>query len=100
MPAWLVAKLIFAHHAQADGEMVPALDLRCGCRLSCAPHLTFDDLVRRLNASRRGESLLPQACESVSEASGADWRYIRINQTEFDSPQANTLGKLIDGLQS
>jgi type III restriction enzyme len=39
-------------------------------------------------------------CERVSEASGADWRYIRINQTEFDSPQANTVGELIDGLQS
>jgi type III restriction enzyme len=38
-------------------------------------------------------------CERVSEAGGADWRYIRVNQTEFDSPRANALEDLIDGLQ-
>jgi type III restriction enzyme len=35
-------------------------------------------------------------CERVSEASGADWRYMRVNQTEFDSSGANALGNLID----
>ena len=37
-------------------------------------------------------------CECVSEASGADWRYMRVNQTEFDSSRANALGNLIDDL--
>jgi len=37
-------------------------------------------------------------CECVSEASGADWRYMRVNQTGFDSARANTLGNLIDEL--
>jgi type III restriction enzyme len=35
-------------------------------------------------------------CERVSEASGADWRYMRVNQIEFDSSGANALGNLAD----
>ena len=34
-------------------------------------------------------------CERVTEATGADWRYIRVNQTEFDSSGANALGDLV-----
>jgi type III restriction enzyme len=37
-------------------------------------------------------------CERVSEASGENWRYRRVNQAEFDSPGANALGNLIDNL--
>jgi type III restriction enzyme len=34
-------------------------------------------------------------CERISEASGVDWRYGRINQIEFDSSGANALASLI-----
>ena len=34
-------------------------------------------------------------CERVSEATGATWRYVRINQTEFDTRRAKTLGDLV-----
>jgi type III restriction enzyme len=34
-------------------------------------------------------------CERISEATGADWRYMRVNQTEFDSSGANVLGNLV-----
>jgi type III restriction enzyme len=34
-------------------------------------------------------------CERVSEASGADWRYMRVNQTEFDSLGAYALENLV-----
>jgi type III restriction enzyme len=37
-------------------------------------------------------------CERVSAATGDDWRYVRVNQTEFESRNAKTLGKLIDDL--
>lgn len=36
-------------------------------------------------------------CERVSEATGAEWRYMRVNQTEFDSSRATALGDLVDG---
>jgi type III restriction enzyme len=39
-------------------------------------------------------------CERVSEASGSDWRYTRVNQMEFDSSGVNALGNLVDNLQS
>ena len=37
-------------------------------------------------------------CERVSEASGADWRYVRVNQTGFDVLGAKTLGTLVGDL--
>lgn len=36
-------------------------------------------------------------CERVSAATGAVWRYVRINQTEFDARGAGALGDLVDG---
>ena len=36
-------------------------------------------------------------CERISAATGAAWRYERINQTDFDSRAASTLGDLVDG---
>lgn len=36
-------------------------------------------------------------CERVSAATGVTWRYVRINQTEFDARGASTLGDLVDG---
>ena len=35
--------------------------------------------------------------EAVSEATGAEWRYMRVNQTEFDSSGATALADLADG---
>jgi type III restriction enzyme len=46
------------------------------------------------------DEAISEWCERVSEASGADWRYIRVNQTEFDSPGVNALENLIDDLCS
>ena len=37
-------------------------------------------------------------CARVSAATGAVWRYVRINQTEFDSRGANNLGDLLDDM--
>ena len=37
-------------------------------------------------------------CERISEATRADWRYMRVNQTQFDTPGANALGNLVDDL--
>ena len=34
-------------------------------------------------------------CERISEATGAAWRYMRVNQAEFDSTSANALGNLV-----
>ena len=36
-------------------------------------------------------------CDRVSAATGAAWRYARINQTEFESRAASALGDLVDG---
>jgi len=36
-------------------------------------------------------------CARVSEATGATWRYARINQTDFESRAASALGDLVDG---
>jgi type III restriction enzyme len=41
------------------------------------------------------DEALREWCERISEATGADWRYMRVNQTEFDSPGANALENLI-----
>jgi len=38
-------------------------------------------------------------CERISEATGADWRYMRVNQSEFN-PGTNALADLIDDLWS
>ena len=35
-------------------------------------------------------------CERVSAATGAAWRYVRVNQTDFDARNANSLSDLID----
>jgi len=35
-------------------------------------------------------------CERVSDATGTAWRYVRINQTEFERRRAGTLGDLVD----
>lgn len=35
-------------------------------------------------------------CERVSAATGATWRYVRINQTDFESRTAARLGDLVD----
>ena len=37
-------------------------------------------------------------CERVSTATGTAWRYARINQEEFDSREAHTLGELLGAL--
>jgi type III restriction enzyme len=39
-------------------------------------------------------------CERVSEATGADWRYMRVNQTEFELRGSKALGNLVDDLES
>ncbi len=36
-------------------------------------------------------------CERVRAATGVTWRYVRINQTDFDSRGASTLGDLVAG---
>jgi type III restriction enzyme len=35
-------------------------------------------------------------CQHVSEKTGASWRYVRINQSEFDSVAASNLGDLVN----
>jgi type III restriction enzyme len=45
------------------------------------------------------DEALREWCERVSEASGAEWRYMRVNQVEFDSRRENALEDLIDRLQ-
>ena len=39
-------------------------------------------------------------CERVSEATGVSWRYVRVNQIEFDARKVATLGELLDGGRS
>jgi type III restriction enzyme len=39
-------------------------------------------------------------CERITEASGANWRYKRVNQRDFDSAAPNALENLIADLQS
>ena len=34
-------------------------------------------------------------CERISDTTGAAWRYIRINQPEFDAQEPKTLGNLV-----
>ncbi len=35
-------------------------------------------------------------CERVTEATGTAWRYLRVNQTDFDARKPNSLSNLID----
>ena len=35
-------------------------------------------------------------CKRVSEEVGGNWKYVRVNQREFDSSQANSLQKLLE----
>ena len=37
-------------------------------------------------------------CERVTAATGAAWRYVRVNQTDFDAQEAHSLRELIDEL--
>ena len=35
-------------------------------------------------------------CKRVSEAVNENWKYVRVNQKDFDSSQANSLQKLLE----
>jgi type III restriction enzyme len=39
-------------------------------------------------------------CERVTAAAEVPWRYVRINQSEFDRRNANTLGELVGGAEA
>jgi type III restriction enzyme len=42
------------------------------------------------------DEALEMWCERVSLATGALWRYVRVNQTDFDRRAANTLAEIVD----
>lgn len=39
-------------------------------------------------------------CARITDATGAAWRYLRVNQTDFDSRGASALGDLVDDMRS